>query len=136
MGHTLYDSAALIERNGGHPPLTYKAFEKLLKVLFLPSSEAAAGLPARPRLGCGWLVSSSLSCLVLLQDAGPPAAPLVDAPHQLPPIHAAAGLADTGVPTTAELGYDGAAKTTLKACAVLPKLLLHELRLGASPAVG
>jgi hypothetical protein len=33
VGHTLYDSAALIERNGGKPPLTYKAFEKLMKVL-------------------------------------------------------------------------------------------------------
>jgi cryptochrome len=78
VGHTLYDSAALIERNGGKPPLTYKAFEKLMK------------------------------------DVGAPAAPLIDAPHQLPPVHAAAGMADTGVPTTAELGYDGAATTTLK----------------------
>lgn len=32
VGHTLWDPAALIERNGGSPPLTYKAFEKLVKV--------------------------------------------------------------------------------------------------------
>jgi hypothetical protein len=62
----------------------------------------------------------NLQPLAPVQDVGPPAAPLIDAPHQLPPVHAAAGLADTGVPTTAELGYDGAATTTLKACFVLP----------------
>ena len=32
VGHTLYDSAALIASHHGTPPLTYKAFEKLLKV--------------------------------------------------------------------------------------------------------
>lgn len=78
VGHTLWDPAALVERNGGSPPLTYKAFEKLVKAV------------------------------------GPPPAPLVDAPEQLPPAHSGAQAADTGIPTTAELGYEGAATSGLK----------------------
>jgi hypothetical protein len=116
VGHTLYDSAALIEQNGGKPPLTYKAFEKLMKVL-LPCTCTAplSCLLAKPASAGGWR-ARHLTAAVHAQDVGAPAAPLIDAPHQLPPVHAAAGMADTGVPTTAELGYDGAATTTLKAC--------------------
>lgn len=38
VGHTLYDSAELIKRHKGTAPLTYKAFEKLLKVQRPPHS--------------------------------------------------------------------------------------------------
>lgn len=60
------------------------------------------------------------SCIAAaLQAVGPPPAPLVDAPAQLPPAHAGAQAADTGIPTTAELGYEGAATSGLKVCHLL-----------------
>ena len=63
MGHTLYDSAALIERNGGKPPLTYKAFEKLMKVLPCTCTvPMSCPLASRHQLGNGVLDSSQLLC--------------------------------------------------------------------------
>ena len=66
VGHTLYDSAALIERNGGKPPLTYKAFEKLMKVLLQPLHGAAVTSDCKPT-SAGHGVLSSLQPLCMLR---------------------------------------------------------------------
>lgn len=48
VSHTLYDPEQIAARNGGSPPLTYKAFEAVLAKLGpppLPVADAPARLP-------------------------------------------------------------------------------------------
>ncbi|KAK9804209.1 hypothetical protein WJX72_001282 [[Myrmecia] bisecta] len=56
VSHTLYDTGELVQRNGGKPPLTYKAFEKLIASVGLPAPPAAdppASLPPVPSQAAG-----------------------------------------------------------------------------------
>lgn len=51
VSHTLFDPRAIIEKNGGKPPLTYQSFVKVAGQPSWSSSPVSTGLPSIPPIG-------------------------------------------------------------------------------------